>query len=214
MKYIFVQIMRVISIICFMTTIANASDASSTSPMIMLNTTATQIIDALKENKSRLSTDQVLVYQIVNQYLIPHVDVFGMSRSVLGRNAWQQATDAQKQAFSEEFVKLIVRTYASPLEKYTDEVIHFLPVRGSYEGKKFLTVNSVVTRSQGNNIPLNYSLVYINNEWKIYDMSLEGVSLLQSFRSQFAEALSRGDIEQLIMNLKKHNQLQQQRQAT
>lgn len=181
------------------------ASAAVENPTVMLDATAKQIIAALKENKPQLAANKSVVYGIVNQYLIPHVDLQGMARSVLGRNAWNQATAAQKQTFTTEFTQLVVRTYSSPLAEYTDEIIRFYPIRGGYAGKSFVNVSSVIVRSQGNNVPLNYSLVLINNEWKIYDMSVEGVSLLQSFRSQFAQELSQGNMEQLIENLTKHN---------
>jgi len=183
-----------------------ASAFAAPSPVIMLDTTAKQVIDGLKQNKVRLSKNPSVVYGIVYRYLIPHVDVYGMSRSVLGRNAWNQATDAQRKAFTKEFVQLVVRTYSGPLTEYTNETIKFLPIRGGYEGKSFVRVDSIIVRPSANNVPLNYSLVLIGNEWKIYDMSVEGVSLLQSFRSQFAQELSQGNMDQLIANLKKHNQ--------
>lgn len=184
---------------------ANTTTNDPNSPVVMLNATAQKVISELKANESSLK-DKSVVYGIVNRYLIPQVDVNGMARSVLGRNAWTQATDTQKTAFTKEFVQLVVRTYANPLSEYTDETIHFAPIRGEYQDKQFINVNSMIVRSQGNNVPLSYSLVRLNNEWKIYDMSVEGVSLLQSFRSQFAEELSQGNMEQLIQNLQKHNQ--------
>lgn len=199
------QFFKILGVAFSFLMLTSTAFAETPSPMPMLNTTADQVIHALQENKSRLTTQTV--YNIVNQYLIPQVDVAGMSRSALGRNAWNQATDAQKNAFSEQFVQLIVRTYASPLTEYTDEKIHFLPIRGGYEGKNFLTAGSVIVRSSGNNVPVSYSLVLIQNQWKIYDMSVEGVSLLQSFRSQFAGELTQGgNLDRLIANMKKHNQ--------
>ncbi len=185
----------------FMATLAMAQTPS---PMPMMNSTADQVIQALQQNKSHLTTD--VVYSIVNQYLIPHVDINGMARSALGRNAWNKATDEQKKEFSEQFVTLVVRTYASPLTEYTDEKIHFFPIRGSIEGKSFLNVNSAIIRSSGNNVPVSYSLVLLQDQWKIYDMSVEGVSLLQSFRLQFAQELSQGSLDNLIANMKRHNE--------
>jgi phospholipid transport system substrate-binding protein len=182
--------------------------AETPSPMPMLNTTADQVIHSLESQQSHLTTP--VVYGIVNQYLIPQVDIYGMARSVLGRNIWNKATGEQKDAFSEQFVKLIVRTYASPLTEFTDEKIKFLPIRGSYEGKSFVNVNSFIVRSSGKNVPVTYSLVLIKGQWKIYDMSVEGVSLLQSFRSQFAQELTSGSLEQLISTMKKRNEQKSQ----
>ncbi|KTD16330.1 MlaC/ttg2D family ABC transporter substrate-binding protein [Legionella jordanis] len=170
------------------------------SPIPMLENTANQIIATLKENKASLKSNPRIIQQAVQRYLLPNVDVNGMARSVLGRQAWNKASVSERQEFSEAFTQLVIRTYASPLSEYTDESIKFLPVRGSLDGR-FLRVNSVIVRSKGKNIPLSYSLVSKNGSWKIYDFSVEGVSLLQSFRSQFAEALRSSSMQDIIKQL-------------
>ncbi|WED43903.1 MlaC/ttg2D family ABC transporter substrate-binding protein [Legionella cardiaca] len=173
---------------------------AQTSPLPMLESTANQIIATLKENKSSLKQNPQIIHQAVKRYLLPNVDVSGMSRSVLGRQAWNKASASERQQFSYEFTQLVIRTYATPLAEYTDEKIKFLPIRGSLDGR-FLRVNSVIIRSNGQNIPLSYSLVSKNGTWKIYDLSVEGVSLLQSFRSQFADALRNSSMQQIIKQL-------------
>ncbi|WP_028388471.1 MlaC/ttg2D family ABC transporter substrate-binding protein [Legionella fairfieldensis] len=173
------------------------------SPVPMLESTAHQIITTLKENKAHLKSNRNIIYQAVQHYLLPNVDVSGMSRSVLGRQAWNQASASEKQQFSQAFTQLVIRTYASPLAEYTDETIKFMPVRGSLESR-FIRVNSIIVRSNGKNIPLNYSLVFNGGKWKIYDLSVEGVSLLQSFRSQFAEALRGASMQDLIKQMNQH----------
>ncbi|QBR83854.1 ABC transporter substrate-binding protein [Legionella israelensis] len=178
---------------------------SQTSPLPMLENAANQIINTLKKNKIGLKSNSDIIYQAVRAHLLPIVDVQGMSRSVLGRQAWRKATTAEKKEFAKEFTQLVIRTYASPLAEYTDESVKFLPIRGNLN-HRFLRVNSIIIRSNGQNIPLNYSLVSKNGQWKIYDMSVEGVSLLQSFRSQFAQALQYSSIKALIQEMKQHNQ--------
>ncbi|KTD25703.1 signal peptide protein, toluene tolerance protein Ttg2D [Legionella lansingensis] len=174
---------------------------AQTSPIPMLENTANQIIASLKENKAALKNNPKVIQQIVRRHLLPIVDVSGMSRSVLGRQAWNKASPSERQQFADAFTQLVIRTYASPLAEYTDEKIKFLPIRGSVENR-FLRVNSVIVRSNGQNIPLSYSLVSKNGTWKIYDFSVEGVSLLQSFRSQFAEALRSSSMEEIIKQLR------------
>jgi len=178
---------------------------AQSSPLPMLEKTANQIINTLKSNRSHLKSNNDIIFNAVEQHLLPNVDVRGMSRSVLGRNAWRKATPTQRKAFSKQFTKLVIRTYASPLAEYTDESVKFYPIRGSMN-KRFLRVKSEIVRSNGPNIPLNYSLVSKKGQWKIYDLSVEGVSLLQSFRSQFAQSLQNSNIQNLINELKKHNQ--------
>lgn len=170
------------------------------SPIPMLETTAEQIVTTLKQNKANLKSNPQVIYQAVQQHLVPHVDVSGMSRSVLGRQAWNKASTDERKQFASAFTRLVIRTYASPLSEYTDETIKFQPVRGSL-ASRFVRVNSIIVRSNGQNIPLSYSLVSKNGAWKIYDLSVEGVSLLQSFRSQFADALRSSSMQDLIKQM-------------
>ena len=127
-----------------------------------------------------------------------------MSRSVIGRQAWSSASASERAEFSKAFTQLIVRTYSTPLSKYTDETIKFLPQRSKNEGR-FARVDSLIIRSNGQNIPLSYSLINKNGQWKVYDLSVEGVSLLQSFHNQFGQILKNASMGELIqqMNQKK-----------
>ncbi len=173
---------------------------AQSSPSPMLEQSANQIIAVLKANKSSLKANHKIIYDAVATYFLPHVDVMGMSRSVLGRQVWQKANAAQRAEFAKVFTQLVIRTYASPLAEYSDETVQFLPIRGSLDSR-FLRVNSVIVRSSGQNIPLSYSLVAKNGTWNVYDLSVEGVSLLQSFRSQFAQVLKNSDIDEVIKQM-------------
>lgn len=174
------------------------------SPVPMLENSATNIVSTLKEHKPELKQNHKIIYQAVQRYLLPNVDVNGMSRSVLGRQAWSKASAAEKEEFKQVFTELVIRTYANPLAEYTDEQVKFLPYRSQVDAR-FARVNSVIIRSNGQNIPLSYSLVSINNQWKIYDLSVEGVSLLQSFRSQFGQALQGSSMHELIAEMRKNS---------
>ncbi len=170
------------------------------SPMPMLENSASKIIETLKQNQASLKKNHQITYEAINRYLVPHIDLYGMSRSVLGRQAWQRATNVEKKQFSDAFTKLVIRTYATPLAKYSGETVKFLPIRASLDSH-FLRVNSIITRPNGQTIPLSYNLVSKNGEWKIYDLNVEGVSLLQSFRSQFGEMLQNASMHDLIQQM-------------
>jgi phospholipid transport system substrate-binding protein len=173
---------------------------AQSSPVPMLESSANAIIATLKANKGSLKSNPGIIYKAVETHLLPNVDVSGMSRSVLGRQAWNKATPAERVQFSRAFTQLVIRTYSSPLAQYSDETVQFLPLRGALNSR-FMRVNSVIVRSQGQNIPLSYSLVAKNGQWKIYDLSVEGVSLLQSFRSQFAQVLQNSSIKEVIRQM-------------
>lgn len=176
---------------------------AQSSPVPMLETVAQNIIKTLKQHKTSLKQNPQVIHQAVERYLLPVVDVQGMSRSVLGRHAWHNATPSERKQFQKAFTQLVIRTYASPLAEYTDETVKFLPLRGEADGR-FVRVNSVIIRSNGQRIPLSYSLVSKRGDWKIYDLSVEGVSLLQSFRSQFSQALQQTDMKSLIAQINQH----------
>lgn len=177
---------------------------AQSSPVPMLQNSADQIVATLQQHKSELKANHKIIYQAVEHHLLPNVDIYGMSRSVVGRDAWTKATSAEKEEFTQVFTQLVIRTYASPMAEYTDEKVKFLPVRGNLDGR-FTRVNSVIIRSNGQNIPLSYSLVTKNGNWKIYDLSVEGVSLLQSFHSQFGAVLKNSSMRDLIDQMRKKN---------
>lgn len=177
---------------------------AATSPVPMLEKTADQIIETLDKNKSHLKESPLFVQQTVREYLLPHIDITGMARSVLGRNAWARATPDERERFTQAFSKLVVRTYAAPLAEYSNEKIMFLPERAAPSGR-FTRVNSVIIRPNGQKIPLSYSLVLKSDNWKVYDLSVEGVSLLQSFRTQFGQILKMTNMDALIIQLNQQN---------
>jgi phospholipid transport system substrate-binding protein len=175
------------------------------SPLELLQSTSNQLISALQRNQATLRTKPQIVYGIVNQILLPHVDVMSMSSRALGRDAWINASSNQRQAFAQQFVTLLIRTYSSALAQYTNERVNFLPMRGDYSNQPRVQVNSVIIRESGPSINLSYRLMRENGQWMLYDFSVDGVSIIESFRSQFAGELQQSGIEGLISKLAQHN---------
>jgi phospholipid transport system substrate-binding protein len=174
-------------------------------PVSMLTSVADQMIASLKQNKATLKTNPNLVYSLANRIIVPHADLSEMSKRVLPPQTWAKATAAQRSQFQREFSTLLVRTYASALAEYKDQTVKFFPVRGGYQGKSTVQVNSQIERSDGPSISVTYSLVQRGSGWRLYDMTVEGVSMLESFRSQFADKLSQGDMGALLRDLQQHN---------
>lgn len=179
--------------------------AADQDPVNLLNSIANQLIDQLKANKASLKTNSGLVYSLANRIVVPHADLNEMSRRVLPPKVWNSATSAERSEFQGQFTTLLVRTYASALAEYKDQTIRFYPVRGGYQGKNDIKVDSDIIRTDGPSIRVSYRLVRTGSGWKLYDMIVEGVSMLQSFRSQFADQLSRGNMADVIKQLKAHN---------
>src|SRR5690242_15481082 len=161
--------------------------AADAGPVNMLQSLADQMIASLKANKASLKTNPNVVYSLAYKIIVPHADLDTMSQRALPPKTWVHATPTEKAQFEKEFTTLLVHTYASALSDYTDQTIRFYPVRGGAEGKDHVRVDSQIIRSDGPSIHVSYQLLKRGGQWKLYDMTVEGVSLLSSFRSQFAD---------------------------
>jgi phospholipid transport system substrate-binding protein len=166
----------------------------------MVEETTNKVLERLRSERDKLQADNNLIYPLVEELILPHFDFHRMSIWVLGKN-WRQASAEEQQIFTREFQKLLVRTYATALLEYTDQKIEYLPFHAS-PGDKRVTVRTQIVQSGGVNIPLNYSL-YLDHQgqWKVYDISVDGVSLVTNFRSSFATEISRGGIKGLLAKL-------------
>lgn len=177
---------------------------AAVSPLPMLQSTSDQMINALRQNQSSLQSNPQLVYGFTTHILLPHVDINGMARSVLGRNGWAQATPAQRAQFTQEFTTLLVHTYSGAFAKYSNQTVQFQPIRGIAGNR--VQVNSLILQPGGPSISVQYRLVLQGGQWKVYDFSVDGVSMIESFRNQFAQQLNQGGMPMLLQALRQHNQ--------
>lgn len=173
------------------------------SPVTQLQGVADRMVQSLEQNKSRLS-NMSIIRAIVNRNLLPNVDVTRMSASVVGR-AWRTASAAQQAQFKKEFAYLVTTTYAAALASYDGDKVKFYPLRENYASQQAVNVRSVITRHNGQRIPVDYNLVRQGNSWKVYDFSIENISMVQSYRSQFSGVLSSGGMPALLAQLGRHN---------
>ncbi|NQY42170.1 MAG: ABC transporter substrate-binding protein [Legionellales bacterium] len=162
-----------------------------------------RLLQELDAKEGELKNNNKLAYSIAEKIVLPSIDVLGMSRSVLGRKVWNNMNSKQREEFTSNFTKLIMKTYSRSLTGYNKDKIKTYPLRKRYEGKKKVVIKSLLIRSHGQKIKLKYRMILKNNNWKIYDFSVSGVSLLRNFRTQFARELSNGSLEELIDKMKK-----------
>ena len=177
------------------------------SPVTQLRSVATNILSALSRNSAGLrgSSRTKIVHKIINRYLVPAISINRMAASVLGRNVWARSSRSQKNAFIKQFKVLVINTYASAFASYNRDKIMFYPLRESYTKKQYLRVNSIILRRSGQKIPISYNVIRQGSKWYIYDFSIENVSMVRSYKSQFASILSSGGVSALVKKLKAHN---------
>jgi phospholipid transport system substrate-binding protein len=172
-------------------------------PDQLVKETTTKVLKELTDHRDELKNDSQKLYQMVDQVVLPHFDFERMSRYVLGRY-WRQATPEQQKQFVEQFRTLLVRTYATALFQYTGQKISYKPFHHD-ESSKRAVVQTQVERSDGPPIPIDYSLSLASDEWKVYDIKIDNLSLVTNYRSQYGEIVQTQGMDKLISELSRKN---------
>jgi len=173
------------------------------SPSDMLKRTSDEVIQVLKEKRTMLEKEPDLVYQIVDKYILPHLDDVTMAKLALGKN-WRTATNEQKIAFVDEFRDLLIRTYSKSLQEFRDQTINFFPVDVGPDEDKAI-VKSEIIQNGGPTIPVAYRVRIKDNSWKVYDITIDGVSLVTSYRGTFTQEVRKGGMDGLLLLLRDKN---------
>ena len=142
------------------------------------------------------------VVALVDSKIMPNVNFTRMTSSAVGRY-WRQATPEQQKALQDEFKTLLVRTYSGALGEVKDQTLSFRPMRARPEDKEVVVRSEV--RGKGEPIQLDYRLEKTEQGWKIYDLNVLGVWLVETYRSQFAQEISAKGIDGLIQSLAQRN---------
>ncbi len=172
-------------------------------PQALIKNTTIKMFAKLKAEKKALDKDPELIYGMVSSIVLPHFDFISMSKWVLGRN-WRTASRAQKIGFIKAFRELLVRTYSVALLEYTDNKIRYKPFRGDL-AQNDVAVKTQVEAGSGGPVDINYRLHKGKRGWKVYDISVEGVSLIANYRTSFASEVRQKGLDALITRLQKHN---------
>lgn len=172
-------------------------------PQAVVRATTERMLQALRANRPRLEQDHGLIYGLVDEIVISHFDFHRMSRYALGR-FWRRASAEQKQAFRQQFQTLLVRTYALALLNYTDQQITFPPMRLP-QGATEIAVATEVSSSDAPPVPIIYKMFLNDDQWKVFDVVIDGISLVSNYRRSFASQIRRRGLDGLIIRLEKRN---------
>lgn len=181
----------------------SAAAYGAQSPQDLVKQTTDQMLSKLRAERAVIEQQPGRIYELVNQIVLPHFDFERMSSWVLGKN-WRTATPPQRQKFMEEFRTLLVRTYAKSLATYSDQKISYLPVRSSPQDTD-VKVRTEVEQPGGLPIPIDYDLSLKDGQWKVYDVAIDGVSLVSNYRTTFATEVRQNGLDKLIATLAERN---------
>jgi phospholipid transport system substrate-binding protein len=172
-------------------------------PQALVASVTEKILQTIKDNRARLG-DADFVAQKIEELIVPQIDQIAMSKLALGKH-WRTATPEQRDQFVKEFKNLLIRTYKTSLVNYNDQSVDMLPFHPSPEPDR-ATVRSSIKRVGGPPIPINYSLRYKPEDgWKVYDIVIEGVSLVTNYRSTFDREIATGGMDKLLESMRNRN---------
>ena len=179
--------------------------AADEAPDAMVKRVSSDVLDTIKADKSIKAGDVNKIIALVDAKVMPSINFQRMTASAVGP-AWRQATPEQQQRLQEEFKKLLVRTYSGALDQVSDQTVTVRPFRGSPDDNEVLVRTQV--KGDGDPVQLDYRLEKTPGQgggWKIYDLNVLGIWLIDTYRSQFAQQINKSGIDGLIATLAARN---------
>lgn len=188
-----------------------AAAQAQESPDAMIKRIADEVIAIVKSDKDLQNGNSARVVQLAEQKVLPHFDFTRMTRLAVGRN-WSQATPEQREALTKEFRTLLVRTYSSSLSQYRNQKIEVKPLAAS-PADEDVVVRTAVMQEGGPQIPIDYRMEKTKDGWKVYDVVIDGASLVTTYRGSFNDQIQRAGIDGLVKTLQERNRSLQSAKA-
>lgn len=174
-------------------------------PEQIVEDTSSKILKTINEENDRLREDPTLINGLINETVIPIIDLDSMGKLILGKY-WKRASEAQRTSFVAEFKDMLIRTYAKSLVDYGHAKVNVLPARDKEQGK-YYTVQSELDVGSGK-APLQVAYIFRKNkqtEWKVFDLAVDGLSLVKNFRTSFSQEIRETSLDALIARLANTN---------
>jgi len=187
----------------FLAVFFSINSIAALGPEDLVRKTAEDVLFAINADQEIQKGNKEKIYKLAEEKILPNFDFERVARLVLGR-AWRSASEEQKKGFIIEFRTLLLKTYAVALSKYKNQKIKFKPTRISEENT-IVVVKSEITQSGAQPIRVNYALSKDTGKWLVFDIVIEGVSLVTNYRSQFSSEIKRNGMDTLIKKLSKKN---------
>jgi phospholipid transport system substrate-binding protein len=179
-----------------------AQSQAGIAPDALIRQVSTEVIDTVKADKAIQAGDVSKIIALVDTKVMPHVNFQRMTASAIGRH-WRGATPEQQKRLQDEFKILIVRTYAGALTQVKDQTVQLKPMRAAAEDSEVVVRTEV--KGRGDPIQLDYRLEKSDSGWKIYDVNVLGVWLVDQYKSSFAQEIGNNGVDGLITKLAERN---------
>ena len=178
---------------------ASLAAAAEPAPDELIRAVSSQVIEAVRRDPALRAGDVAKAAELIETTIAPHIDFTRAAQIALGP-AWRQADAAQREELVRRFHALIVRAYSIALSSYRDDEISVLPLRGATPADE-VTVRSQVRRPGTAPIGIDYEMERTAAGWKVYDVRIEGISLMASYRAAFADEVRNRGVDGLIRRI-------------
>ena len=182
--------------------LAPLAQAADESPDVLIKRLSDEVMAAIKSDKALQGGEMARIMALVDSKIMPNVNFQRMTAAAVGP-AWRQATPEQQKRLQDEFKTLLIRTYSGALEQVNDQVISVKPQRGAATDTEVVVRTEV--RGRGDPIQLDYRMEKTATGWKIYNLNVLGVWLVETYRSQFAQEINAKGVDGLIATLAERN---------
>lgn len=178
---------------------AQASEVDPGTPQKLIETAARAMMRDIEANRVLYRKDPMQLYALVDRILLPYFDVDYAARLVLGRH-WRTATPEQRKRFVEAFYRSLLTNYSDALAEFTSDRLKILPAAVE-SGGKTASVRADVKRRNGQKVPVSYSLRLTAQGWKAWDVVIEGISYVKSFREDFGAEIDQKGLDAVLVRL-------------
>jgi len=183
--------------------LASQTAMAQEAPDAMVRKNTNEILAAIKADKGLAAGDQKKIEALANEKVLPYFNFVRMTQLAVGRN-WKDANEAQKKSLIDEFRTLLVRTYSTSLTQFRDQTIEVKPTKITAADTE-VVVKTQINQPGGQAIPIDYSMEKSSGEWKVYDVLIDGVSLVTNYRSSFNTEIQKSGIDGLIKSMSERN---------
>ncbi len=194
---------RILGIVVVLFGLIGAAHADVLAPDALIRTTVDDVLAAIKKDKDIQAGDQKKILALVEAKILPHFDFERMTQLAVGR-PWRTATPEQKQSLVREFRNMLVRTYTKVFSVYRDQTVDVKPIKVPADATE-VTVLTTITKPGAQPVPVNYEMKKADTGWKAFDVTIEGVSMVMSYRGTFNEKIEQSGIDGLIKMLADKN---------
>lgn len=196
------QFALVISSLFFIASMAFAQAPDQSTPDGLIKSVVSEVMASVKSDPEIQKGSIPRIVDLVEKKIVPYTDMHRTTEMAMGAN-WKKANPEQQAQLVTEFKSLLIRTYSGALSQLRDQTVQFKALRAAPDDKEVVVKTVVLGR--GDPVPLDYRLEKTPNGWKVYDMNIMGVWLIEAYRNQFSNQISQNGIDGLVKFLQERN---------